>query len=132
MSGSTRNVWLHDMRKLFNFSSGEFTLSCCGFGGVAGGCEVDFGIPQGLGQGCTEGPKLLGYQPLCGPQTGHHCSAPLYFAHPHCLHQVCCWAHCLMGLDLHWAPRGLQCCYGARDSLGCALQHGMGRQGLGG
>ena len=99
-----------------------------------GGCEVDFGVLQGLGQGCAEGPELIGCQPLHGPQMGHHCSAPLYFACPYRLHQVCHWACCLRGLDLCWAPRGLQHCYGVRDSLGClhALRCGMGVQEQGG
>ena len=99
-----------------------------------GGCEVDFSILQGLGQGCAEGPELLGCQPLHGPQTGRHYSAPLYFACPYHLHWVCRRACHLRGLDLRQAPRGLQRCYGARDSLGChrALRHGMGIQELGG
>ena len=99
-----------------------------------GGCEVDVGIPRGLGQGCAEGPELLGYQPLRGLQTGCHCSAPLCFARPYRLHRVCCRARRLRGLDLRRAPRGLQRCYGARELLGGlrALQRGVGVQELGG
>ena len=97
-----------------------------------GGCEVDFGIPRGLGQGCAEGHELLGYQPLCGLQTGRHCSAPLYFTHPYCLHRVYHQARRLRDLDLRRAPRGLQHCYGAREFLGClrVLRHGVGIQEL--
>ena len=99
-----------------------------------GGCEVGFGVPRGLGQGCTEGPELLGYQPLRGPQTGHHCSALVYFACPHHLCRVRHRACRLRDLDLHWAPWGLWHYYGVRDFLRhlCVLRCGMGGQGLGG
>ena len=99
-----------------------------------GGCEVDFGVLQGLGQGCAEGPELLGYQPLRGLQTGHHCLAPLYFTRPYCLHRVYRRARRLRDLDLRQAPRGLQRCYGAWEFLGClcGLRRGVGVQELGG